>query len=364
MKFDSVSRLRDDALLRQLSEVVTRDRATTAEMLALIAEVDERKLFLPAAYPSMYAYCVQELRLSEDSAYKRIRAARTARRFPDILPAVADGRLNLSAIVLLTPYLTEQSAEALLSAAEHKTRSEIEILIAQRFPRTELMSLVESGAAPQLAPGPVETSRSAEHPAAFIPESGASRPARSTVAPQAPDRFALHATIDASTHDDLRRAQELLGHQLPSGDVAEVLSRALRLLVVHLEKGKLAATTRPQRKPRPTRSARHVPAHVKRAVRERDGDRCTFVAENGRRCASRTRLEFDHIESVSRGGEATVGNLRLRCGGILRGQARGPAPGGSAPRCYSNAFHTTRLDRTRGAPHRPVTAGPEATASA
>jgi hypothetical protein len=48
-------------------------------------------------------------------------------------------------------------------------------------------------------------------------------------------------------------------------------------------------------------------------VRERDGDRCTFVSESGHRCESRTRLEFDHVVAFARGGKATVEGIRLRC---------------------------------------------------
>src|SRR6266850_8549165 len=62
-----------------------------------------------------------------------------------------------------------------------------------------------------------------------------------------------------------------------------------------------------------TKSARHIPANVKRAVWERDQGQCTFTSEAGRRCAARTRLEFDHIVEVARGGEATVAGIRLRC---------------------------------------------------
>jgi len=82
---------------------------------------------------------------------------------------------------------------------------------------------------------------------------------------------------------------------------------------VKLEKPKYATTDRRQTKRRPTHSVRHIPAAVRRAVRERDGDQCTFVSEDGRRCSARTRLEFDHIRPVVRGGEATADNLRLTC---------------------------------------------------
>jgi hypothetical protein len=48
-------------------------------------------------------------------------------------------------------------------------------------------------------------------------------------------------------------------------------------------------------------------------VWERDGGRCTFVSASGRRCDERSRLEFDHVEEVARGGRATVPGIRLRC---------------------------------------------------
>jgi hypothetical protein len=37
------------------------------------------------------------------------------------------------------------------------------------------------------------------------------------------------------------------------------------------------------------------------------------VSERGRRCPSRKFLEFDHVEPVARGGQATVPGMRLRC---------------------------------------------------
>ena len=133
------------------------------------------------------------------------------------------------------------------------------------------------------------------------------------MAPIAPQRFAIHVSIGQTTHDKLRRAQALLSHQLPAGELAEVLDRALDALIAKLEKRKFAATSQPQKQPRPTTSRRSVPAHVRREVSERDGGQCTFVSESGQRCPSRARLEFDHLDPVAKGGEATAQNLRLRC---------------------------------------------------
>ena len=53
----SISQLSKKRLLKELSQVVERDRGTTATMLACIAEVDRRKLYAEHAYPLMFAFC-------------------------------------------------------------------------------------------------------------------------------------------------------------------------------------------------------------------------------------------------------------------------------------------------------------------
>src|SRR5207247_1355354 len=138
-------------------------------------------------------------------------------------------------------------------------------------------------------------------------------PRGAKLAPVAPERFMLQLTIGRSTQDKLCYAQELLSHALPSGDLAQVLDRALDALIEKLEKRKCARAMRPRPSKRPSDNPRQIPAHVKRAVWERDHGQCTFVSEAGRRCPARTRLEFDHVDQVARGGRATAENMRLRC---------------------------------------------------
>src|SRR5829696_546690 len=107
----------DAALMAELSALVVTDRRTTASLLAHLAEVEVRELFLPAACSSMFTYCTRVLHLAEDAALKRIRAARVARRFPAILDAIADGRLHLSGVVMLAPHLTDDNLDVVLAAA-------------------------------------------------------------------------------------------------------------------------------------------------------------------------------------------------------------------------------------------------------
>jgi len=133
MRIRALIRLSDDALIRKLTVVTSHERCSTTVVVACIAEFDRRRLYLEAGCPSMFDYCVTVLRLSEDAAYKRIRAARAAREFPAVLAMLADGRLNLSVVVLLAPHLTGENAGELLGAAALKRRAEVEQMLAQRF---------------------------------------------------------------------------------------------------------------------------------------------------------------------------------------------------------------------------------------
>ena len=116
----------------------------------------------------------------------------------------------------------------------------------------------------------------------------------------------------AALYEKIAYAQALLGHSVPTTELPASIERAYDALIAQLEKQKFAKTSRPGTL-RSSVDPRHLPAHVKRAVVERDGGQCTFVGEGGHRCGAVARVEFDHIDPVAIGGEATVDNIRLRC---------------------------------------------------
>ena len=136
---------------------------------------------------------------------------------------------------------------------------------------------------------------------------------RGTVAPLAPERYKVQFTATEAMHAKLERARDLLRHEIPDGDLASIFDRALTALLREVEKQKLAATTEPRSSRALVPGSRAIPAAVKRAVFERDGGQCAFVARNGRRCSEHGWLEFHHVVPFARGGQATVENIELRC---------------------------------------------------
>jgi hypothetical protein len=139
---------------------------------------------------------------------------------------------------------------------------------------------------------------------------------RPVVSPLAPELYRIQFTASASTYRKLCQVQELLRHQIPSGDPSLIVDRALTLLLDQLERRKLAAVDHPRQNgaDRKLRAgSRHIPAEVKRDVWKRDDGRCAFIGRNGRRCSERGRLEFHHVEPYMLGGPTTTANIELRC---------------------------------------------------
>jgi hypothetical protein len=354
----AVTALSDADLLAAVVCLAGRERGTTLELVAHLAELDARRLYLGAGFSSLFAYCTGVLRLSEHEAYNRIEAARAVRRFPVILERLGDGSLNLTTIRLLSPHLQPENAATLLAAASGKSRRDVEELLAGHFPRpfvaasirklpgarptvgllvpstrtgtsdpqTAMDSESQAGASssPLLVPpasadvrclAGEEAERPASSPRGASHSSPAAQPAsrRALVTPLAPDMYKIAFTARAETREKLQRAQDLLRHQIPSGDPAEIIDRALSALLDVLARKKVGATARPRPGGDTARGSRHVPAEVRRAVWRRDGACCAFVAKSGRRCAERGFLEFHHEVPFAVGGEATERNISLRC---------------------------------------------------
>jgi hypothetical protein len=76
----TLHRLSDGELLAELRNAVAAERHATARLIALLIELDCRRLYLTEGSPSLFSYCTQVLNLSEHAAYNRIEAAGAARR--------------------------------------------------------------------------------------------------------------------------------------------------------------------------------------------------------------------------------------------------------------------------------------------
>ena len=355
---------------------------------------------------------------------------------------VERGELHLTGITQLAAHLTEENHRAVLTRAKHLTMREIEHLVAELAPKPDVVSRVvklprrtaplkrnlESAqpANGQLKTSPASSSSepdqrlASESPGLQLssrPEPVAlpASPAKATgkrfghVAPLSPRRYKVEITIGEETHDTLRQLQDLLSHQIPSGDPALVIERALEDLLKKTLKTKAAMTDRP-RKATPKRNGerndksqtalrpslrecdserngamskkraagvlispttetisstsgtrtRAIPAEVKRKVWQRDGGSCAFTNAKGRRCDQRRFVEYHHTAPYARGGPHQVENIELRCRAhnLLEAERDYGVAFMAARRGYTKVsdvaqpYATTSQAHVKGKPHR------------
>jgi len=138
----SLSRLSNSELLEQVERLAGDERNATARLVASLAEVDRRQLYRNAGYSSLFTYCTGALKLSESESYLRIEAARAALRFPVILERLAEASITLTAVSKIARHLTEENHVTLLDSVCHKSKREIEELLACVDPRPDAKEMV------------------------------------------------------------------------------------------------------------------------------------------------------------------------------------------------------------------------------
>ncbi len=322
----AVTQLSNQELIARVTHLAEREREATAALIAHLAELDARRLYLAEGCSSLFTYGTQVLHLSEHAAYGRIEAARAARRFPVLLERLGEGSVTLTTVGLLAPHLTPENHRELLDRARHQSKRQVEALVARLRPQPPVPSSVRrlpaASPPPARPPAPVEAAAGPERAgdaqavasAPLLSPAPTPRRARpAIVAPLAPERYKVQFTASAETYEKLKLAQALLRHQIPDGDLGAIVDRALTALVQHLARKKCAATARPRKGRGPAPGSRHIPADVRRVVWLRDGGRCAFVGRNGRRCAEQGFLEFHHVVPYAAGGASTADNIQLRC---------------------------------------------------
>src|SRR5262245_30458223 len=210
--------LDDQALLAELPRLARSERSATVELVARLAELDERRLYLSAGFPSLFAYCTSVLKLRENEAYNRIEAARAVLRQPELLDGLADGSLSLTTLRIVAPHVSDED-KTLLEAAKGKSRREVEKLVVAMLPEQPAVSSVRK-----------------------LPELPPSR--RPVVAPVSADQYRFTITGKQEDKDRLDRVQDMVRHQIPDGDPGRILFEALAVYEELLETQKLGTESK------------------------------------------------------------------------------------------------------------------------
>ncbi len=265
-----LGRLENDELLAGLSSLVRRGNELTADLLAHLAEMYERRLHLALGFPSLFAYCIESLGFSESAAGRRIAAAKVCRKFPDVFARVASGELHLSAVCSLAPHLNPENAAELFEACSRRSARQVEELLAARFPKPDVRDSIR-------------------------------------IDPLSADRFGVHFTADTEFLELLERVRALASHRQPGGDLLPIMKRGLEAHLRELEKTRFAVGRKPRRATRTpdsrevlrrVRVARWVTTNARAISLRQLCARCTYVMSSSAR-SSRWMADAARLDTSS-----------------------------------------------------------------
>ena len=182
--FEKLEGLTNKELDRSVVELVAVENRNVALVISHLSEISRRKAELEHGYRSLFDYGVRRLGLSEGSVALRIQVANVSRRFPQILSALAEGRVSLSVAGRLAPHLREDNVETLLADCAGMTKRAVEEYLVQLRPQPifepsmRKLSDIQVSTSPELPPQP-----------APLPSQPPAPPASGLLAPATPELF-------------------------------------------------------------------------------------------------------------------------------------------------------------------------------
>ena len=312
-----LSDLSDDEVLRGAREICAEGNRVTARLLAHLIEIEERRLDLRSACPSLFEFCVERLGLSERTASRRVATVRIVKRFPRLLGWIERGELHTSTLELVRDHLTEDNLDERIAAVAGKRNREVLELIARWAPRPDVRATITE------LPLPAGTASSAGE-AGAMPLVPATPRVAARIEPLSEKRHMMAVTVSDATRAKIERALDLSRHRNRKRELEIAIDQAFDAYLEKLERERLAKTKRPRgdttkssNDPGSTRAAsaatKSIPRPVRAEVFARDGEQCTYVDDEGRRCSARDMIEIDHVVPRAHGGSNDPSNLRLAC---------------------------------------------------
>lgn len=293
----------------EIKNVLGTERGVVARFLGLLAKIEGEKEYAELGYSSLNEYCLKELGLCEGEAWNRICAARVAVKYPQVLELIAEGRVTLTAVRMITPVLGETGEVGLLEKICGKTTREVDRIVAGVRPRKDCGERV------------TVKGKVVEAAALVFGEGCANR----AVKTEKRDKIAFvteaRVRVEFSAQEGLAAKIERAKVVAKAGSIEEVLEKALEEYLERHDPARKAARNVGKgargglavSETGKIVNKRKFSAAVRHTALVRSGGRCEAVGENGRRCEAKAYLEFDHVKPWARGGRSTGENCRVLC---------------------------------------------------
>ena len=300
MNFSDVKLLNDQELIHRTERLVEQERQIVQVLIWHLQEIQDRKLFLAMEYTSMYECLIGHFKMSDTTAYSRIKVLKVMEEIPQVSESLKSGELNISSIALAHSFierhqkttgeeLSQDDKIELMESLKNKTTSEVKELLARCNPETAL---------------PYDEVR-----------------------PLTESHSQMRSTVTKELLEKMEYLKSLLSHEEIYPSHEDLLSKAFDALIEKVEKKKglhqRKVNSIDSEGPKPTPifekpakqqdHSRYISRDIKRFVFKRAQGRCEHIHASGERCSSRFQTQFDHVIPFSKGGPSTFQNIQLLC---------------------------------------------------
>jgi len=346
----------DQELITNIRKDAQLERCSGLNVIHQLREIARRRLDAKLGYSSLHKYCMEDLKYSPGSAWRRIKAMQALQDLPELETKIAQGDLTLANVSQIQNFCDQkdkspEEKKAIFEQVEGLSKREVEKKLAE------------------IAPEPERPDKKRELDGL---------------------KTELRITLDAETIAALDKIKDLIAHAVPNASYSEIIARLAQIGLQkldpaaekrkyrrkaeaagntgHMEKSaeepterlpakktkngpqKLTATlsfppaenyapptvsppppdsppqaaaSPPQAaippsptaaSPSPSPETNTIPAATRRLVWQRDRGICTYKSpETGKACEARALVQPDHVIPRAKGGSHDPRNLRLRC---------------------------------------------------
>jgi hypothetical protein len=319
-----VQSLNDQDLIASTEHVVEQERKIFQVVIWHLQEIQERRLYISMNYTSLYECLIKHFKMSDTTAYGRIKVLKILEDVPTVSEALNTGELNISNITLAHSFIEKHQKITgqelslndkveLIENLKNKTNSEVKELLARcnqdfALPHDEIRLLTKT-------------------------------------------HSQMKSTISNELVEKIEYLKSLISHENTNPTHHELLSLAFDALIEKVEKKKgihqcqpkpavkkmaksaargtttqenspiaeaLPGAAERQTKEKTTQqitdgNTRYIPRSVKRFILKRAAGKCEHIHTDGERCSSHFQTQFDHVIAFSKGGKTIAENMQLLC---------------------------------------------------
>ncbi|MCB0384013.1 MAG: HNH endonuclease [Bdellovibrionales bacterium] len=119
----------------QALQASAKYKSAEIDLINILDQVDQHKVYLRYGYSSLFQYGVQCLGLSESTTYSLIAVTRKSREVPELKEEIKNGQLTLSKAKRITSVINQENKEQWLELAKTSTQAKVEREVAKVNPQ-------------------------------------------------------------------------------------------------------------------------------------------------------------------------------------------------------------------------------------